>query len=88
MISLIFVTVLLTPDCCNRFSLSWVDKVISSFVSLIFNFVAPVAEELTQSSDKVKVRLISQLTNGVSRVLQKLLKFFNSSAISTSFVLQ
>ena len=39
------------------------------------------------SSDQVKMRLISQLINGISRVLQKLLKCFNATAISTSFVL-
>ena len=33
------------------------------------------------------MRLISQLINGVSRVLQKLLKYFNGTAILTSFVL-
>ena len=33
------------------------------------------------------MRLISQLINGISRVLQKLLKYFNGTAISTSFVL-
>ena len=33
------------------------------------------------------MRLISQLINSISRVLQKLLKYFNGTAISTSFVL-
>ena len=33
------------------------------------------------------MRLISQLVNGISRVLQKLNKYFNGAAISTSFVL-
>ena len=33
------------------------------------------------------MRLISQLINGISRVLQKLLKYFNGTIISTSFVL-
>ena len=31
--------------------------------------------------------LILQLINSISRVLQKLLKYFNDTAISTSFVL-
>ena len=31
------------------------------------------------------MRLISQLINGISRVLQKLLRFFNGTAISTFF---
>ena len=33
------------------------------------------------------MRLISQLINSILRVLQKLPKFFNGTAISTSFVL-
>ena len=33
------------------------------------------------------MRLISQLFNVISRVLQKLPKYFNGTAISTSFVL-
>ena len=33
------------------------------------------------------MELISQLINGTSRVLQILLKYFNGTAISTSFVL-
>ena len=56
-------------------------------VSLILNFVYPVAEEITQAGDHVKIRLTSQLINGISRVLQKLLKYFNGTIISTSFVL-
>ena len=37
--------------------------------------------------DQVKVRLISQLSNGISRVLQKCFGYFNGIVISTSFVL-
>ena len=33
------------------------------------------------------MRLTSQLINGISRVLQKLLKYFNGTIILTSFVL-
>ena len=33
------------------------------------------------------MRLTSQLINGISRVLQNLLKYFNGTIISTSFVL-
>ena len=33
------------------------------------------------------MRLTSQLINGISRVLQKLLKYFNGTVISTFFVL-
>ena len=35
----------------------------------------------------VKMRLFSQLINGISRVLQKLLKYFNGTIISTSIIL-
>ena len=35
----------------------------------------------------LKMRLISQLINGISRILQKLLQYFNGTAISTSFAL-
>ena len=40
---------------------------------------------ITQFSDQVKIRFISQLINGISNVLQKLLKCFNGTTISTSF---
>ena len=40
---------------------------------------------ITQILDKVKIRFISQLINGISNVLQKLLKCFNGTTISTSF---
>ena len=33
------------------------------------------------------MRLISQLINGISRVLQKLLKYFNGTTVLISFVL-
>ena len=35
----------------------------------------------------LKKTLTSQLINGISRVLQKLLKYFNGTIILTSFVL-
>ena len=41
---------------------------------------------IAQDDDHVKKRLISQLINDISRVLQKLLKYFNGTIISTSFV--
>ena len=40
----------------------------------------------TQLDDHVKMRLTSQLIKGISKVLQKLLKYFNGTIISTSFV--
>ena len=58
-----------------------------SFVSVILNLVSAVAEEITQDGDHVKIRLTSQLINGTPRVLQKFLKYFNGTIISTSFVL-
>ena len=53
---------------------------------VISNFVASVVKEITQSSDQVKMRLISQLIDVNLRVLRKLLKYFNGTAISTSFL--
>ena len=50
------------------------------------NFVSQVAEEITQSSDQVKMRLTSQLINSISIILQDLLKYFNGAATWTSFV--
>ena len=41
---------------------------------------------MTQSLDHVNTRLTSQLINGISNVLQELLKYFNGTIISTSFV--
>ena len=43
-------------------------------------------EAITQFADQVKTRLISQLIKGLSRVLQKLLNYFNGTIILTSFV--
>ena len=40
---------------------------------------------ITQLSDQVKIRFILQLINGISSVLQKLLKYFNGQTISTFF---
>ena len=42
---------------------------------------------MTHVDDQVKMRLISQLIKGISRVLQKLLKYFDYTTILTSFVL-
>ena len=54
--------------------------------SVIANFPSPSELVLTQSLDHVEIRLTSQLINGISRVLQKLLKYFNGTIISTFFV--
>ena len=56
-------------------------------MSVILYSVIPTAEEITQFLDQVKSKLISQLINGISRALQKLFKYFNETAILTSFVL-
>ena len=40
---------------------------------------------IAQFPDHVKIRSISQLINGMTNALQKLLKFFNDTTISTSF---
>ena len=83
--------VLLKPDfnCWSNFALSWVDKVTTgtySFVSVIENFPSAVELVIAQSLDQVKRRLSLQLINGISRVLQKLLKYFNGTIFSTSFL--
>ena len=72
----------------SNFSLSLVDKVTTgtyNFVSVIANFSSPVELVIPQSLDPVKIRLISQLIQGISAVLQKLLKYFSGTIISISF---
>ena len=51
------------------------------------NFVSPVVEKITKSSDQVTMRLNLQLDKEISRVFQKLLKYFNDGAILSSFKL-
>ena len=41
---------------------------------------------MTQFSDQVRIKLISQLIKGIPRVLQKLLKYFNGTAISAFII--
>ena len=75
---------------CNSSALSWVDKVTTgaqTFISVITNVPAPVQLVKMLLNDQIKMRLALQLISGISRVLQKLLKHFNSTAISTSFEL-
>ena len=48
-------------------------------------FLSP--SEGAQFSDQVRIRLISQLSKGTSRVLQKLLKYFNGTAIFAFIIL-
>ena len=42
--------------------------------------------ETTQFADQVRIRLISQLTTDISKVLQKLLNYFNNTAIFASVI--
>ena len=77
--------VLLKPDFNYgiNFALSWVDKVTTGtekFVSVIVNvgFQSATLELIiTQFSDQVKISLASQFIKGISRVLQKILRYFN-----------
>ena len=41
---------------------------------------------ITQSADQVKISSTLELIKGISRVLQKLLKFFNGTITSASFI--
>ena len=65
--------------CFNSFISSWVEKVTNP---LLQTFFSPVAEKIKQFSDHVKMRLSSQLINGILRVLHKVFKDFNGTAIS------
>ena len=56
-------------------------------VLVIANVLAPVELVITQLTNHVRMRLISQLIEGISRVLKKLVMYFNGTATSTSFVL-
>ena len=83
---------LFKPDfsCCNNFVLSCVDKVTTgtyNFVPVTSDAPAPVELVITQVDDHVKIKLISELIKEISRVLQKLLKYFHGTIISTSFSL-
>ena len=76
----------------SSFTLSWVDKITTealSFVSVILNsrfWFAAVPGTRTQSLDNFNWILISELSKGISIVLQKLLRYVNGTIISTSFV--
>ena len=84
--------VLLKPDFnyWSNFTLSWADKVTTwtqSFVSVILNLLFPVELAITQVDDDVQKRLTLQLINSISKVLQKLLQYFNGTVILTPFAL-
>ena len=72
----------------NSFTLSWVDKITPwNFVSATANFACPVVEEILQSSLQVRLILVSQLIEVISRVIQKLFNYFNGTAILPYFEL-
>ena len=48
---------------------------------LLLQVITLSPSEITQFFDQVKIKLISQLIKVISRVLQKLLKYFNGIAI-------
>ena len=58
-----------------------------NFVSAIGNIVSWFAvSDTTHFVDQVRMGLVSQLINGISRVLQKVLKYFNGTITVTFFV--
>ena len=81
----------MNPDfhCCNNFTLSLVHKVTTGTqrsVSVIAKVVTRFPLEMTKFADQVRIRLILQLIKGISRVLQKLLKYFNGTVISAFLI--
>ena len=58
-----------------------------NFLFLLANVLAPVKVVMTQFSDKISMKFISQLISGISSVLQKLSKYFNRTVISTFLIL-
>ena len=53
------------------------------FVSVTGNVFGLFASQITQFTDQVRSRVISQFISGISRVLHKLLKYFHGRAICT-----
>ena len=80
--------------CLRSFKFSWVDKVTTqteSLVSFIWKlgfWSATVPATRIQFSDHFNWRLILQLIKDISSVLQKLLRCFNGTVISTSYLPQ
>ena len=56
-------------------------------MSIIANVLVPVEFAATQVDEYGRMRLFTQLIKGISRVFRKSLKYFNTTAISASFVL-
>ena len=62
---------------------------IKSFVSVVQNvasWTATAVDIITQFLDQFRSKLILQLIKDFSRVYQKLLKYFNGTIVSASFV--
>ena len=83
----------LNPDfnCCGSFVLYWVDRLFngtSNFVSVITKVVFLSTSQMIEFPvpNQVRIRLISQVIKGISRVLHKLLRYFNDTAIFTSLI--
>ena len=58
-----------------------------TFSLFIANVFPPIQSVITHISYDVNITFISELIRSISRVFQKLLKYFNIIAISTSLVL-
>ena len=52
--------------------------------SVISRYVAPYAWQITKFADKAKKKLISKIVIVISKAVQKSLRYFNGTAISTS----
>ena len=63
----------------------WNAKLCISYYKCVSWFAAvPATKKLF--FDRVNIRLNAQLINGISNVLQRILRYFNGTIISTSFV--
>ena len=61
-------------------------QLIVSLIASFGTWSSIPADIKNKFSDQVKIRLISKLINGISRVLKKLLGYFNSTHILVFFV--
>ena len=59
----------------------------ANVISNVGTWFATVTASKKQFADQVRISLISQFINGISSVLQKLLRYFNGTIISVSFLL-
>ena len=76
---------------CNSFPFSWVDKVTKQNTKVCICYFKSCYsvhfKKIMQLSDQVKIKLISQLIKGISRVLQNLLKYFKRTPIFRFLIL-